>query len=286
MIDIITWNVQAGLGVDGVQSLERIARVVLQMGDPDVICLQEVCQYMPDLDGGHDADQIAELQMLFGAYEPVFGPSLDRIGHERGRRQRFGNLILSRLPVLQAFLHSLPQPADPHVRHIPRQATEVVVDAGWGALRIVTTHLEFHSNVQRHAQVMRLRSMHREIDDNVVRPAQDPGSGLYATAPRPLSAVYCGDFNFSPDDSAYARMLTPFDEGSGQLIDAWTACYGEQAHAPTCGIFDQQQWPEGPHCRDYFFLTNDLASRARSVTVDLDTNASDHQPVRLVLGAP
>ena len=283
MIEIITWNVQAGLGVDGEQSLERIAEVVSRMGDPDVICFQEVCQYMPYLDGGHGADQIAELQMLFGAHEPVFGPSVDRIGHEQGCRQRFGNLILSKLPVLQAFCHSLPQPADPDVKHIPRQATEVVVDTKRGPLRIVTTHLEFHSDVQRRAQVTHLRSMHQETWENLLRPAQDPGDGLYAAAPRPLSAIYCGDFNFPPDDHVYAQMLKPFAEGAGLLVDAWTACYGSQAHAPTCGIFDQQQWPEGPHCRDYFFITDDLASRAQSVTVDLETSASDHQPVRLLL---
>ena len=283
MTEIISWNVQAGRGVDGVQSLERIARVVLQMGDPDIVCLQELSQYMPDIDGGREIDQIAELQSLFSSYEAAFGPALDRAGGAAGRRRRFGNLILSRLPVLQVFLHALPQPADPTVKHMPRQATEVVIDTDTGPLRVATTHLEFHSESQRLAQVSRLRSVHQEICENALRPASDPGSGIYAAFPRPQSAVFCGDYNFTPESSAYAHMLEPFAPGTAALRDAWTTCHGSRPHDPSCGLFDHQQWPEGAHCRDYFFITTDLATRVDAVTVELETNASDHQPVRLVL---
>ncbi len=110
MTEIITWNVQGGLGADGRHSLERIARIILEMGDPDVICLQEIAQNMPDIDGGRDCDQIAAIGGLLPGYEAVFGPAIDRAGVAPGRRRRFGNLILSRLPVLQVFLHPLPQP--------------------------------------------------------------------------------------------------------------------------------------------------------------------------------
>ena len=82
-------------------------------------------------------------------------------------------------------------------------------------------------------------------------------------------------------------MLAPLAWGAVPLADAWTACHDSRPHEPTCGLFDRRQWPEGAHCRDYyyfFFITADLASRVETVTVALDTNASDHQPVRLVLG--
>ena len=52
---------------------------------------------------------------------------------------------------------------------------------------------------------------------------------------------------------------------------------------PTCGMFDRDQWPGGPHCRDFLFVTGDVASCVRAIEVDLETDASDHQPVRLDL---
>ena len=283
MIKIITWNIQCGLGTDGLHSLDRIARVINNLGDPDIICLQEVSQHMPDLDGGHDIDQCAELQSLFPSYTPVFGPAVDRVRTEHTQRQALGNLILSRLPVLQIFLHPLPQPADSSVKHMPRQASEIVVDTGASILRVVTTHLEFHSQTQRLAQISRLRDLHLEVCGNVIKPGLNPGHGTYVTKPRPVSTVYCGDFNFTPGSAEYTHMLSPFSCGAIPLHDAWNAQYGTSPHLPTCGIYDHQQWPEGAHCRDFFFTTADLTTNITELDVATDTNASDHQPMRIVI---
>ena len=57
MTKVLTWNIQCGLGVDGRVDLVRIADVIRTMADVDVICLQEVSRFNPELDGG----QIAEL---------------------------------------------------------------------------------------------------------------------------------------------------------------------------------------------------------------------------------
>lgn len=283
MTEIITWNVQAGLGVDGINSLERIARVIQEFGDPDVICLQEISRYMPDNDGGRDIDQVAALTGLFPSHAPAFGPALNLAADTASRRRCFGNLILSRLPVVQIFLHALPQPADPGVKHMPRQATEVIVDGGSRTLRITTTHLEFHSESQRLAQVGALRSVHEEICTNALHPGHDPGAGIYTLRSRPCSAVLCGDYNFTPACAAYAKMLAPFETDTPVLMDAWAASQNNRPHAPTCGVFDRRQWPQGAHCRDFFFVTPDLIPRIESLTVAVDTNASDHQPMRLVL---
>ena len=43
-MEIITWNVQSGLGVDGRVDLGRIAAAVRELGDPDIICFQEVAE--------------------------------------------------------------------------------------------------------------------------------------------------------------------------------------------------------------------------------------------------
>jgi exonuclease III len=39
----------------------------------------------------------------------------------------------------------------------------------------------------------------------------------------------------------------------------------------------------GGHCRDYFALTPDVAQRVVSLEMNAATDASDHQPLRLVL---
>jgi endonuclease/exonuclease/phosphatase family metal-dependent hydrolase len=283
-MEILSWNIQCGRGVDGRTDLARIAGTIRAFADPDVICLQEVGQHMPDLDGGAGLDQPAELARLFPEYEAVFGAALDRRPDPASeRRSRFGNLVLSRRPALQAFRHQLPQPADPTARHMPRQATEIVVETDTGPLRIVTTHLEYHSAPQRLAQVVRLRALHQEVSTNERHPPAPAANGPYAAPPRPATALFCGDFNAELGSPEYQALLAPFDDGTPALADAWTLLNGEAPHPPTCGIFDRAQRPQGAHCSDYFFAPRDLAARLEDMAVDTETAASDHQPIRLRL---
>ena len=118
MTAIVSWNIQCGKGCDGVVDLERIAGVVKAMGEADVICMQEVARNDPEIAAG--ADQAAQLEALFPGYQVLFGPGLDR------PPRQFGNVLLSRLPVLQVFLHLLPQPAEGGIKHMQRQAIEAV----------------------------------------------------------------------------------------------------------------------------------------------------------------
>ncbi len=280
MISLITWNIQCGRGVDGVVDLNRIAQVIVDMGGADIVCLQEVARHDPDGDG-IGADQVAQLSELFPDHRAVFGAAYDRWGKD-GTRRQFGNMILSRRPILQSFVHSLPQPPAPGVKHMPRQATEVVVDMGGFPLRVITTHLEFHSAEQRLAQVARLRDLHREAAANALHPGLNV-TGPYAPWPRPTALILCGDFNFAPSDPGYAQILAPFAHDIPSLADCWPLLHGRTPHPKTCGIFDHTQWPQGAHCRDYVFLGETLQPLAAQMTVDEATAASDHQPLRLRL---
>lgn len=282
MTEILTWNIQCGLGVDGRVDLDRIAGIVRSMGDADVICLQEVCRHMPELDGGAGADQVASLAELFPDHEPWFGAGLDRLAKDGQKRGNFGNMILSRLPVLSVFLHPLPQPAAGGVKHMPRQATEVNVATPARPLRVVTTHLEYHAVSHRLAQIERLRALHFEAAANEKHPPTQ-ASGPYEPLERPGEMVLCGDFNFDPEGVEYTELLLPFENDVPALSDGWRDIHGERPHAPTCGIHDHKQWPEGEHCRDFFFLTPKVRARATSIRVNVETGASDHQPLLLVL---
>ena len=49
-------------------------------------------------------------------------------------------------------------------------------------------------------------------------------------------------------------------------------------HPHTFRIYEKEEG-ESPYCCDYVFVSEDIASRLRTVRVDGATQASDHQPV-------
>lgn len=284
MTNILTWNIQCGRAVSGRIDLMHTADVIKDMGDIDVICLQEISRFDPELDGGKGADQVEVLATLFPDHYPIFGAALDRLGNGTSHRREFGNLILSRLPITQVFNHSLPQPAPVNpCKHMPRQALEVVAEAEDGPLRITTTHLEFHCEGQRLAQIRRLRDTQVEVVKNQHYALDAPLSGLYSAFARPTRNIICGDFNSAPDDAVYQSLTAPLGVSTSNYLDAWRVIKGKTPHSPTCGIHDHVQWPQGPHCRDFFFLSEDMGEFAKDIQVQEETDASDHQPVLLHL---
>ena len=278
---VVTWNTQWCRGVDGVVDPARIARHAKRLADFDVLCVQEIADNFPDpLLPGHDGeDQFARLAELLPECTAVAGPAVDHPG-EHGKRRRFGNMILSRLPVKQVFRHLLPYPIDPGVKGMPRIAVEAVVTAGFGDVRIVTTHLEYYSQKQRSAQVEGLRALYAEGHAHARHGSiTDTTGDPFHTYLRPAATLICGDFNFEPNDPLHARMLAAFDDGTPPLRDAWDVAHPGAPHPSTFKIYDKEQ-PDEPelHC-DFVFVNEALASRLRSVIVNRDEKAADHQPV-------
>ena len=281
MTIILSWNIQNGLGVDGILSLSRIADEIRELNDPDIICLQEVSinTQLPD---ESFSDQVAELTAKFPDHTPIFGPAMDVWRADQSGRGQYGNLILTRYPVKSVFNHSLPQPADGLKKQMPRQMIEITVQAPTGALRVMTTHLEYHSKVQRLAQSQRVM----EISQDIMLLDQDPprftDNGPYALFERASRCVLCGDFNFTIGSDEYKTITEPKD-ASHSLNDVWPIGNAGIPYAPTCGIHDNIQWPEGPHCRDFMFVSKDMTTLIDSMYVDTKTNASDHQPLVIKL---
>jgi endonuclease/exonuclease/phosphatase family metal-dependent hydrolase len=100
---------------------------------------------------------------------------------------------------------------------------------------------------------------------------------------RPASAILTADFNFRADDPMHARIQAPLGEGVPAYRDAWQLRHPGKPHAPTLGVHDKTQWPGPPFACDFIFVSEDLAHRVEDVVVNVDTDASDHQPVLLVL---
>jgi endonuclease/exonuclease/phosphatase family metal-dependent hydrolase len=283
-VKLITWNIQFGKGADGRIDFPRIIETARALGDADVFCFQEIAVNFPAVDEGAGADQAGIIGRLLPGFTPLFRPAID-FEAPGGRRRYFGNMVLSRLPVLQVLPFLLPRPPEAGVRSMQRLALEAVVQASFGPLRVVTTHLEYYSGAHRLAQVSALRTLHEEAARRAAAPgATDASEGLYRTVARPATALICGDFNFEPGWPDYKAMLAPFPAGIPGFRDAWTVGHPGKPHAPTAGIYDVDQWPKGPNCRDFVFLTDDLAHRLRRIEVDVKTPHSDHQPVLVEFG--
>ena len=280
---LITWNVQWARGIDLAVDPARIARTARDIADFDVLCLQEVAVNFPGLPGSRGEDQVAELSRALPGFSAHYGVATD-VDDGKGGRSQFGNLVFSRLSIIQVYRHLLPWPADPVVKSMQRIAVEAVVQAPWGPLRVMTTHLEYYSAMQRMAQVGALRALHQEACSHAPVPRiQDDAGEPFQALPRPATAILTGDFNFKPDDPEYRRITAPFDASTAPaLIDAWTLAHPGTAHAPSAGVHEDS-WAKPPFCCDFIFVTADLAARVRDVTIDAHTQASDHQPVLLEL---
>ncbi len=279
---IVSWNIQWGRGADGRVDLARTVAALRGLGDIDVICLQEVAQNFPGLAGGGQEDGPAFFAAAFPDFEAVFGAALD-VADGAGGRARFGNLLLTRPTLGQVFRHLLPAPADPTKPNMRRVCIEAVVAAPWGPLRVMTTHLEYYSLLQRGAQIAALRALQVEAADHAkalaVGKEKNPA---FAARPRPASAVLCGDFNCEPNSSHYRSMLRALPAGTPAWRDAWRIAHGRAPHAPSVGLHGAE-WPDRPYCCDFTFVTADLAPRVQALSVETETAASDHQPLVLDL---
>jgi endonuclease/exonuclease/phosphatase family metal-dependent hydrolase len=264
---LVCWNVQWCRGLDGEVDPARIAAYV-QSVDADLACFQELASNFPELPGSDGEDQPVELWQCLPDHQPAVGWGVDVPG-PGGTRKRFGNLILSRLPVGRILRHSLPWPAAPDVPSMPRTAVEAVVGAPFGTLRIITTHLEYYSASHRAAQIARLREI--VLEGSAKRKGEDE-PGPFASQPGSASAVLCGDFNMPADDPLHAELR------KAGLVDAWQSMNPGMPHPPTFRLHEPKDGV-APYCCDFVFVTPDLVPRLRSIRIDADNRASDHQPV-------
>jgi len=282
---LITWNVQWCRGVDGRVDPARVAAEANTLAEFDVLCLQEIADNFPDprLAGNTDQDQFATLSALLPGYAAAPGVAVDHPG-EDGRRRRFGNMILSRLPMRQVYRHLLPSPVDPGVNGMPRIAVEAIIVAPFGEVRVITTHLEYYSQKQRSAQVEALRAIYAEGHGHAQSAKiVDRTGGPFHTHLRPAATIITGDFNLEPDDPLHARMGAAFADGTPPLFDAWELAHPGIAHPSTFKIYEKER-PGEPeqHC-DFIFVSKHLKPRVTGVSVDRATQAADHQPVILTL---
>ena len=286
---IVTYNTQYGRGRDGRFDIDRIAD---EVAGADLIALQEVERFWARSGRVDQPERIARrFPEHYSAYGPGVDLHLDGAGPgepDRGRRRQFGNMLLSRTPLLAVRHHLLPKHASlgPPMS-LQRSALEAVIAVREGYLRVYSIHLTHLSAATRLPQIEALLSIHAGA---VREGAAISGSGLGEewTAdgmppPMPREAMLLGDFNMEPDSEEYERVVGPASVYGGRIInpegfvDAWVEAGNAIDAGPTSEV-------HGRAARlDYCFVSAALKDRVRAAHVDSDAVGSDHQPLWIEL---
>ena len=283
---LMTWNIQWGRGVasNGPAPVRLEATIDrIRNWAPDVVCLQEVCVNFPANTDGRADDQVEQLALAFPDYKMVFAPTTDW-GATNGIR-RFGNAILTKLPLICARSHVLPSPPDLNATHptSTRSAVEVwLTTATDDVLHVVCTHLEYASTEQRQAQLAHVLAL-LAWRTSVGGIGMEPDGGHRNAASRlrtPLDApplachtLVCGDFNCPQELNRFAEA---------GLVDLWRVAHPGLPHAATISVHQRARPEFRPTCFDYVFGDVDQ-HQVVSHQVDANVTASDHQPVLVEL---
>ncbi len=279
----VTYNIQYGNGPDGVFDLPRIVR---EIQGADIIALQEVERFWPR---SNDMDQVDFFQGNCPDHYCVYGPGVDvhLPGTPPGdaRRRQFGNLILSRYPVLYMRNHLLPKRGSIGPLSIQRSALEATVRVNGIPLRIYSIHLTHLSAQTRMPQIARILQLHRDALHEGFPISCDHGSfditdELFDAAVAEQALMF-GDFNFGPDSKEYEAIVGPVSDYGGHItshdgfVDAWCQAGGKKMDGATSDV-------QGVPARmDYCFVSASLRDRIVSCSVDNNARGSDHLPVWL-----
>ena len=275
---ILSWNIQYGRAAGGSSGLLQTLHHIRSLGRFDVICLQEIARNFEEYCAAGQMDQMQIIKDEFPDYQAVWGTgfswptNLD--GHTK--RMEFGNLTLVNGSLLDYKVHQLPLPAAAGQLQMQRVAVEAIVDTRMGPLSICNTHLAFHDEGERQSQVAYLCQLDADRLAQIMAPKQ-ASLGAYAVGYLAVARILCGDCNFGTDFAQYLYML------EHHWTDAWSICGAAGTRPHTCGLYDLEQWPEGSHSRDFFWLSSELAESRISYQVDTETTLSDHQPLILEL---
>ncbi len=151
---LVSYNVQFCTGKDGRVDIDRIAG---EVAAADVIAMQEVDRYWAR---SEMADQVAEITRRLPDHHWVYGPGVDLDASTRdddgrlvNRRRQFGNLLLSRLPILASKNRLLPKMRFHAQLSLQRTMLDGVIACPGGPIRVASVHLAHAAGPERLAQV-------------------------------------------------------------------------------------------------------------------------------------
>ncbi len=236
---VATYNIQAGMGADGVFDLDRTAAAIVAL-DADIIGLQEVDVHWNARSRFTDvASELAQRLEMRVFFAPIY--SLDPLSEDAQRRE-FGVAVLSRLPIVSTENHEITRLSTQEPNPVPKPAPgfpEVVVSARGIRVHVYNTHLDYRTNPAVRAA---------QVADMLAITGADRGP-----------KILLGDFNAIATAPELAPLWTGF-------ADAW----GDAAGGET--------YPAATPDRRIDYITASAGTRFCGAQV-VDTLASDHRPV-------
>ena len=284
LLRLASYNIQYGKGKDGRYDL---ARIVADLGDPDIIALQEVETHFAR---SGMVDQPATIAGLLPHMHWVFGPgiNIDASTVENGRviprRRQYGNMVLSRWPILSSVTHPLPKIALARIFHQQRCLVETVIATPDGPLRFMSVHLDHVSPDTRLPQVQMMMdlALNGRVRGGNWGGPQTGDAFTEGPPPMPDDVVIMGDMNFACDGPEYTSVLGDISQWHGRtyraggLADAWTCAGHYEQDGDTCPHDDGV---EGPRRIDHCFLSARLAPMVQTMSIGVDAQGSDHNPI-------
>ncbi|MFG6120960.1 endonuclease/exonuclease/phosphatase family protein [Thalassobacillus sp. B23F22_16] len=240
-VRVMSYNIAAGAGSDGVYDTERIAQVIKDSG-AEVIALQEVDVHWGARSNNDDilADLADRLDM-HSFFAPIY--DMDPLVEGEPRRQ-FGVAILSKYPIIKATNHDITRLSTQNTTPEPALApgfAEAIINVKGALVPFYSTHLDYRGDPT--VRIMQVDDMLNIFDEQAGE------------------KVLLGDMNATPE----APELSPLFD---RFTDAWSAVSDElgytfSALAPSKRI-------------DYIFASESIEVQDAEV---IDTLASDHLPV-------
>lgn len=276
---IVSFNIQYSLGADGRYDLERAVQAV---SDADVICLQEVERNWRRTGM---TDQPQELQSLLPDRFAAYGPVLDvdasssaEHGRVTNRRRQFGQMTLSRWPIVSSRVLHLPKIDTGDAPNSWAGALETVIAFPAGPIRVLNVHLTDITETNRMTQVWALvhHLMIAPIEGGAWNgTASDPVEAEHwqfddPAPPMPHAAVVVGDFNDVPHSAVVDVMLRAGFRDTWSPTTATSPGWVTFKTNPPQGTFEDMRI-------DYVFANEGV--EVLDATIDVDCDASDHQPV-------
>ncbi|OWV86239.1 endonuclease [Rhizobium sp. R635] len=287
-MNFASYNIQYGFGLDGRYDLERIAR---NLEGADVIALQEVTR---GFSRNGFADMAADVAAFFPDYFWVYGPACDMhveaaqdgLPPVRGTRFQFGNMVLSRWPVISTRTLLLPRSRTIGKINLQRGATEALIAVPGGAVRVYSVHLDHVSADER---IRQLQFLNAHINAFIQDGGSLTGGGELdlPEPPLPEDYVIMGDFNMEPESPEYCALAGAGGGYYGRVarigtpVDAFAAlgAYGPESYS----WMDPEDHGKRMHL-DYCFVSCGLESRLKSARIDTQSVGSDHFPVWVEIG--
>jgi endonuclease/exonuclease/phosphatase family metal-dependent hydrolase len=237
-LTLASYNIHSGIGTDGKFDLERVSAVLEEIR-PDVVALQEV----GDFRGVTPREDHPEFLAGRLGMQLAFGPNVERNG------RRYGNAVLSRLPILRYKNYDLSVPS-----REPRGALRADLDLGGERLlHVFSVHLGLSPRERRAQEELLLTA------------------DILREATRPDPVVVCGDFNYLGNRPVPALVRRALADVAHQL-----------------GVHPRTFHARFPFIRlDRIYVDSDVQSLALEThRSERSRAASDHLPLVLRLRAP